>query len=233
MTIFERITRLVSANINHLLDRAEDPEVMIKQLIRDMEENIIELRRETVRAVARVKQVQKQIESSHEMIAELEQSASLALKKDEEELARKALSKKLNAEKSLDLLEKELQASLANAEHLKGELTHLEDRVQEARRKKEELIARNRAAESRMRAQEALKRSSDTIRSTEAPLSDLDSDDGPIQAFEEKILRTEAEAAALKEVLQNDIRRELDLQKLAEDHAIEEELERLKRELKS
>ncbi|MCA9436937.1 MAG: PspA/IM30 family protein, partial [Candidatus Omnitrophica bacterium] len=61
MNLIERISRLISANINHLLDQAEDPELMVKQMIRDMEGSIVELRRETVRGVARVKQIEKQI----------------------------------------------------------------------------------------------------------------------------------------------------------------------------
>jgi phage shock protein A len=72
MNLLERISNLITANINYLLDKAEDPEVMVKQLIRDMEGSIIELRRETVRAVAREKQIQKQIKASVDLIEELE-----------------------------------------------------------------------------------------------------------------------------------------------------------------
>ena len=67
MSVFGRISKLISANINSLLDQAEDPELMVKQLIRDMEESIIELRRETVRAVARQKQLEKQIQAAGDL----------------------------------------------------------------------------------------------------------------------------------------------------------------------
>lgn len=228
MNLLDRISRLVTANINHLLDKAEDPEVMIKQLIRDMEQNIIEMRRETVRAVARQKQLEKQIEAAREHLAELESNAALALSKGDEILARKAVGKKLNTAKAKDLMEKELIAATRTAEELKAELSRLEDRVQEARRKKEELIARNRAANAQLRTQEALQRSADTIESMATSFTEMPPYD-PMALMQESVLRAEAEAEAMREMLHQDIQKELDLQQLAEEHAIDEEIERLKK----
>lgn len=228
MNLLERISRLVTANINHLLDKAEDPEVMIKQLIRDMEQNIIEMRRETVRAVARQKQLQKQIDAADELLVELEESATIALKKGEETLARRAIGNKLNTAKAKDLMEKELAAATHAAEELKTELSRLEDRVQDARRKKEELIARNRAAAAQLRSQEAIQRSSAALDSMANTFTEFPSFD-PMSLMQESVLKAEAEAEAMREVLHQDIQKELDLQRLAEEHAIDEELERLKR----
>ncbi len=228
MNLLERISRLVTANINHLLDKAEDPEVMIKQLIRDMEQNIIEMRRETVRAVARQKQLQKQIEAAGELLAELEENAALALMKGEEALARKAVSKKLNTLRARELMEKELEAATHTADELKTELSRLEDRVQEARRKKEELIARNRAAAAQLRSQEAIQRSAAAFDSMANTFTDFPPFD-PMSLMQESVLKAEAEAEAMREVLHQDIEKELDLQRLAEEHAIDEEIERLKK----
>ncbi len=229
MNLLERISRLVTANINHLLDKAEDPEVMIKQLIRDMEQNIIEMRRETVRAVAREKQLQKQIEAAGEMLLELEGNATLALSKGDEAMARKAVGKKLSTAKAKELMEKELEAATRSAEELKTELSRLEDRVQEARRKKEELIARNRAATAHLRSQEAIQRSSATFDSMASAFTEFPPFD-PMALMQESVIRAEAEAAAMREVLHQDIQKELDLQQMAEEHAIDEELERLRKE---
>ncbi|NLT65468.1 MAG: hypothetical protein GXX84_02555, partial [Acidobacteria bacterium] len=122
MKILARMSRLISANINHLLDQAEDPEVMVKEIIRNMEESIIELRRETVKAVASQKQLQKQIQTARELIADLEEKARLVLKKNDEELARRVLAKKLHTEKTVGTLEVELKSATEIANQLKNDL---------------------------------------------------------------------------------------------------------------
>jgi phage shock protein A len=233
MKILERISKLVEANINHLLDQAEDPEVMVKQLIRDMEESIIEMRRETVRAVAREKQLQKQIQASIELARELEEKAKLALQKNDEALARQILARKLHTEKGRDTLEKELQSAAELANQLRADLPRLEDQVQLARRKKEELIRRKRAAEAQLRTQEAARRSAEALNAAVSSISDIATSGRSMQAYEDAIMQIESEAEATREVLNQDIQKELDLQKLAEENAVEEELARLKREQKA
>ena len=230
MKVLERISQLLKANINHLLDKAEDPEVMIKQLIRDMEESIIELRRETVRAVTREKQLQKQIQASVDLAKELEEKARLALQTNDEALARRLLSKKLHTEQSREMLEKELKAATEIATQMRADLPKLEDQVQAARRKKEELIRRKRAAESQLRTEQAARKSAEALSAATSSISDIASSDKALQTYEDDIMRTESEAEATREVLNQEIQKELDLQKLAEDHAIDEELERLKKE---
>ena len=228
MSLLERISKLVTANINHLLDVAEDPEVMVKQLIRDMEESIIDLRRETVRAVAREKQLQKQIQSSLELAQDLEEKAKLALSAGEEALARQILARKLHTLKARETLEKELISATEVANQLRADLPRLEDQVQLARRKKEELIRRKRAAEAQLRTQEATRKSVEVLNSAFSSISDFAVSGRALQSYDDTIMQMEAEAEASREVLNRDIQKELDLQKLAEENAIDEELERLK-----
>jgi phage shock protein A len=230
MSIFKRISKLVTANINHMLDEAEDPEVLVKQLIRDMEESIIELRRETVRAVAREKQVAKQIHVTTEAIAELETKASFALDKDDEDLARQLLAKKQQSEKARETLEKELAGAKELAEQLKADLSRLEDQVQVARRKKEELIRRQRAAEAQKRTQEAARKSMQSVSAATASVTQFSESAGGIDSYEAAISQLEAEAEAERELLDDSIKKELDLQQAMEDRSVEEELKRLKSE---
>ena len=226
MKILARMSRLITANINHLLDQAEDPEVMVKEIIRNMEESIIELRRETVRAVASQKQLQKQIQTAGELIADLDEKARLALKKNDEDLARRVLAKRLHTEKTKATLETELKSATETADQLKSDLVKLEDQVQVARRKKDELIRRKQAAEAQIRTHEAARKSADVIAAASGTISEYSS--GGLGEYEDAILRIEAEAEAVREVLRTQIETELDLQKLAEDNMIEEELQRLK-----
>jgi phage shock protein A len=232
MKLLERISKLIEANINHLLDQAEDPEVMVKQLIRDMEESIIELRRETVRAVAREKQLQKQIEASVELATDLEEKAKLALQTNDELLARQILSRKLHTEQARKTLEKELLGATDLANQLRADLPRLEDQVQVARRKKEELIRRKRAAEAQRRTQEAARKSVEAVSAAVSSISDFAASGRTLQSYEDAIMQIESEAEATREVLNQDIQKELDLQKLAEENAIDEELARLKKEQK-
>jgi len=226
MKILARMSRLISANINHLLDQAEDPEVMVKEIIRNMEESIIELRRETVKAVASQKQLQKQIQTARELIADLEEKARLVLKKNDEELARRVLAKKLHTEKTVVTLEVELKSATEIANQLKNDLAKLEDQVQVARRKKDELIRRKRSAESQIRTHEAARKSAEVIAAASGTISEYSA--GGLDQYEDAIVRLEAEAEAVQEVLRTQIETELDLQKLAEENLIEEELQRLK-----
>ncbi len=227
MSILTRMSRLITANINHLLDQAEDPEVMVKEIIRDMEESIIELRRETVRAVATQKQLQKQIQAAQDVAVDLEEKAGLALEKDDEELARRILGRKLHTEKTRSNLEAELKSATETANQLKADLSKLEDQVQVARRKKDELIRRKRAAQAQMRTHEAARKSAEAIAAASGTITEY-AVSGGLENYEEVVSRMEAEAEAVKEVLRTEIETELDLQKLAEDHQIEEELQRLK-----
>ena len=127
MNIFQRISKLISANINHMLDAAEDPEVMIKQLIREMEESIIELRRETVKAIGQKKQLEKKIHMAKGHSGVLENKAALALEDGDEEFARTLLAKKLDADANVVSLENELHLAAELAEKMKADLAKLED----------------------------------------------------------------------------------------------------------
>lgn len=231
MNLLERISNLITANINYLLDKAEDPEVMVKQLIRDMEGSIVELRRETVRAVARDKQLQKQIKASTDLIEELEGKAKLALKSGNEELAREALGKKLQSENTRETLEKELRAASETAEQLKSDLSRLEDQAQSARRKKETLVRQKRQAEDKLRSRQATRRSAEALNATRDSLSGISEDGVLSDSLASSVEVTESLVEAEREMLDRDIQNELDFQKLAEENAIDEELERLKEQM--
>lgn len=228
MNLLKRISRLITANLNNLLDQAEDPEVMVKQLIREMEESIIELRREAVRAVARQKQLEKQLITAEDQTADLEKKATLALEENQEELARKIVAKKLFTQQTCEELQRELEDATKLAEQIKNDLLRLEDQVQAARRKKEELIRRKRAAEAQLRSQQAARKSSEALSAAAGSVAELEAAGKSIQDYEGQIKVLEAEAEASQEILEMEIKKELDLQKLAEEHSIEEELQRLK-----
>ncbi|MFQ5822602.1 MAG: PspA/IM30 family protein [bacterium] len=229
MNLLKRISELITANINHLLDQAEEPEVMVKQIIRDMEESIIELRKETVRALAHQKQVEKQIQAATDLAKDLEEKAKLALNKNEEELARKIITKKLDNEERRVNLKPELQSAAETVEQLKSDLAKLEDQVQEARRKKEELIRRKRAAKAKLSTQKSISIATEALGTTAKSILNFNESQKNLESYEEAILKLESEAEAANELLNMDLQNERELEKHEKAKTVEKELERLKK----
>lgn len=234
MTILKRISTLLSANINLLLDKAENPEAMIKQIIRDMEESIIELRRETVKAIGQQKQLEKKIERTKGQQRDLQEKAATALERQDEALARQMIVRKLEADHALSAFEAELERAKQLAEQLKEDLGKLEDQVQIARRKKEEMVRRQRSAAAKLRIQQALQESNRAMSDFSGALSNFQQRTRSLQSYEEKIQQLEAEAEATEELLKmiSDGDAAAELKKMEIHQAVEAELKRLKEKQK-
>ena len=147
--IFKRINDVLSANINDLIDRVEDPERMVKQIIREMEDNILRAREGVVDAIASEKKLQKELETNRRLADDWLAKAETALRSSKEELARSALIRKKEHNDIVKALEPAWQSANAASERLKNQLRGLEAKLEEARRKRGTLVARQRAAEAR------------------------------------------------------------------------------------
>jgi phage shock protein A len=228
MGVLERVSQLLTANVNHLLDQAEDPEVMIKQLIRDMEESGVELRRETVAAVAREKRLEKQVSAAEELAREVERNAELALGRGDERLARQILAKKIQTLKSRDTLGEELAGARQLAAQLRADLVRMQNQTQLAHRKQDELIRRKRAAEAQLRTQQAARRSAEAMSAASGRLSDVHAGQTAFDGYTSAITAIESEAEAARELSAAEDDSELKLKKLIEESDVDGELERLK-----
>ena len=147
MVILDRIRRIISSNINSLIEKAEDPESLLKELIREMDENIINLRNEIVRSVAGEKRLARRIESTKEKIQTWQANSEKAVQDDNDELARKAIARKIQEEQRMSDLVEHHKRAFESSESMKEQLRILEDKVQDARRRKEILVARKRSAQ--------------------------------------------------------------------------------------
>lgn len=147
--LFKRISDVINANINDLIDRVEDPERMIKQIIREMEDNISKAKEGVIEAIAGEKQLLKDLEHHRRQSAEWLNKAEAALQGDKEELAKAALTRKREHDSILNAIEPSWEAAKNTSEQLKTQLRALEAKLEEARRKKSTLVARQRAAEAR------------------------------------------------------------------------------------
>src|SRR5256714_7057507 len=148
-SIFKRITDVITAIIIDLIDRVEDPERMIKQIIREMEDNIRKAKEGVIEAIASEKQLQKDLENHRRQSAEWLKRAEEALQANKEDLARAALARKKEHDNIIKALEPSWEAANNTSERLKTQLRALAAKLEEARRKRSTLVARQRAAEAR------------------------------------------------------------------------------------
>ena len=147
--LFKRISDVIAANLNDLVDRVEDPERMIKQLIREMEENIASAREGVIDAVASEKQLAKELEHQRRQAEDWQQRARRAMEAGNETLAREALLRRKEHDGIVASLEASWQSARRSSERLKTQLRALEAKLEEARLKKGSLVARQRAAQAR------------------------------------------------------------------------------------
>ena len=215
--LFKRISDVIAANLNDLVDRVEDPERMIKQLIREMEENISSAREGVIDAVASEKQLSKELDSQRRQAEEWQQRARLALESGNETLAREALTRKKEHDGIATSLDASWQSARRTSERLKSQLRALEAKLEEARLKKGSLVARQRAAQAREQMDQvqdrfqtgldlnhSLGRMADKVGEVEARMEAREELYGEYSQIEREFLKmetnseVEAELAALK-----------------------------------
>jgi len=165
MSIFTRFTDIVSSNINAMLDRAEDPEKMIKLMIREMEDTLIELKSACAGVIAGRKKLQRRHDDIGERITLWEQRAELAVSKARDDLAREALVEKRRFSEFGESLDHEISEHGGLIEQYQGDIRELETKLASAKEKKRMLIQRHKKATNKKRAQEDIRRmdSADTM----------------------------------------------------------------------
>jgi phage shock protein A len=197
MAIFKRMTDMVTASINELLDGIEDPVATVNQMIREMENSIQGMRQQTASAIASQKVLQKKRGRLRADVRQAESQAAAALDNKDEDGARCHLRRKQEFTAALAKLKIE-EAELATlVTELKSELSRLEDRVQETRSKRDTLLVKKRALETREKMQ-AVRRGT-PVRSEMAP-SDVISGFDALNKLEDELDQMEAMHEAEAEV---------------------------------
>lgn len=188
MGLFDRISRVLRANINDLVSKAEDPEKILEQSIIDMQEDLVQLRQAVASAIASQKKSQQQYNTAQNEANKWQQRAQLALQKGDENLAREALQRKKAQADSANTIKVSLDQQIAQVDTLKKNLMQLESKISEAKTKKDMLKARMQAA----KAQENLQNTVSNI-GTSSSLAAFD-------RMEEKVLQMEARSQAAYEI---------------------------------
>jgi phage shock protein A len=218
MGIFTRFRDIISSNISAMLDKAEDPEKLIKLMIREMEDTLVEIKASCAGVMANGKKVQRHMEDLRSRSKYWEEKAALAVNKGRDDLAREALVERHRYADKADALEHELREHNALVEQYQNDIRQLEDKLGCAREKERMLIQRHIRARRKKRAQEEIRR----MDGSEAVFK--------FEELENRIEQMEAEADLVnfgrKPVLEGE------LEGLLVDDEIEKELKTLKSSLK-
>jgi phage shock protein A len=214
MGLIDRISQLARANINDMLDRAEDPEKMLNQILRDMETNIRQAREQVAMMIAQEKEIEGDLAHTHKLANEWGAKAKRAVDAGKDDLAREALRRKRDNDENSAVYESQLATQQQTVTKLKQQLQALESKYQTTMSHRDTLITRQRRATAQVKVAQSLSEFSPMD-----PTADLD-------RMERKIRGSEAKAAALTEM--GDESLDAQFRELDYDVEIESELAMLK-----
>ncbi len=214
MGIMDRLSTLIRANVNDLIDRAEDPEKMLDQILRDMQSNIAMARTQVAAMIAQEKELEIDLNQTNKLALEWGNKAQKAVDAGKDDLAREALRRKRDNEQNATVYQQQLTVQEQAVEKLKQQLRQLEQKYSSTMSQRDVLIARSRRAHAQQKVAEKV-----SSFSPMDPSADLD-------RMERKIRSSEAHAAALTEM--GDESYEAQFQELDYDDDIESQLQALK-----
>jgi phage shock protein A len=219
MGIFSRMSDIINSNLNSLLDQAEDPEKMIRLIIQEMEDTLVEVRSSSARVLADRKAAARRVEQLQAEADAWEGKAKLAICRGREDLARAALQEKREIEDELDAVSSELAATDEHINQLNDEIGKLQSKLNDAKAKKKALLMRTQTVESRIKVKRQVNREA------------LDQAFGRFEHFERRMDNLESQLEVMD--MGRDVAPSLaaEINALEQDERINSELERLKAEL--
>lgn len=188
MGLFDRLGRVVRANINDLVSKAEDPEKVLEQAVIDMQEDLVQLRQAVARSIATQKRTEQQYNKNQSEANTWQQRAQLALSKGDENLAREALVRKKSFSDTANSLKTQLDQQSGQVTSLKRNLIALESKISEAKTKKDMLRARANAAKANKQLQDSVNNMG-----TSSAM-------GAFERMEDKVMQLEAESESAAEL---------------------------------
>lgn len=216
MGVFTRFKDIVNANINSILDKAEDPEKMINLMIREMEDTLVELKSSCASKMAEKAKIEREKTFFEEKVENWEKRAKLAVEKGRDNLAREALQEKQKCQGELEYLTNDWNHLDKIVDEARQEITQLEEKLEQVRLKHRQLVQRGRHAQETKKARESVKRAS-----SHSAMERFDRMESSIERME-----AEADLAGASSNIESQFE---DLEK---SDSVEEELEALKKSMK-
>lgn len=219
MGIFSRFKDIVTSNLNSMLDGVEDPEKMVRLIIQEMEDTLIEVKSSCAGIIADQKKIERQLAQAHDYAREWEAKAKLAVGKNRDDLARAALAEKRRYEQRIEGLARELRHAKDHVAQFQSDITELEAKLADAREKQRSLIQRRNAASIRYDAQTRIRK------------VDTSGAFAKFEAYENNIERMESEVELVNGFRPKDPLREA-FSTLEHEDEIEKALSDLKKEVR-
>ncbi len=219
MSIFSRMADIINSNINAMLDNAEDPQKMIRLIIQEMEETLVEVRTSSARVIADKKTAQRKLQQVLDDVHDWESKAKLAISKGREDLARAALAEKQAMDEEAEALERELSALDEHLDQLGEEVAQLQQKLNDAKTKQKAMLMRVKTVNDRIKVKRQMHRDA------------LDKAFIKFEKFERRVdnLEGQLEAMDLGREGKPDLASEIE--ELANEDKVNAELERLKAQM--
>lgn len=198
MALLERVATLLRANLNDLIDRAEDPEKMLKQVILDMQNQLIQVKTQVAIAIADQHILAKKLQENEQSTADWMRKAEMAVDRQQEQLARPALERVISYRQLSMNFREQLQDQNVQVENLKSALQKLDQKLVEAQNRSEILASRHRRARTIGKAADA-----------RAALSEGGAHAVTLDRMSNKVLREEATSLAKSEMLKDNLSQQL------------------------
>ena len=217
MGIFSRFTDIVNSNINAILEKAEDPEKMVRLMIQEMEDTLVEVRSAAARAIADRKEIARRLDTVSAEVNDWHNKAELAVSKGRDDLARAALAEKARVSQVADTLSSDHTALEEGLDKLNGDIARLEEKLADAKSRQKALLARHSTAQRRLEVRKQI--------------HDYRIDDALLrfEQFERRMDDVEGRVEAYDLGLQKDLASQF--HGLESDEAVNEELAQLKKRL--
>ena len=219
MGIFSRFSDIVNSNINAILDKAEDPEKLVRLMIQEMEDTLVEVRSAAARAIADKKELNRKLSKYEEEEADWTAKAELAISKGRDDLAKAALAERSRVAEGTANLRANYEAVDAGLSQLNDDIARLEEKLADAKSRQKALVLRHKTATNRLEVRKQIHENK------------IDDALVRFEQFERKMEAMEGRVEAYDMGLKKDLRREF--RDLEGDESIEKELESLKAQIAS
>ena len=210
MTIFSRLTDIINSNLNALLDKAEDPEKMVRLIIQEMEEALVEVRSTSARAIADRKELLRRQEWLTAESGEWERKAEVAVGKGRDDLAKGALGERNKASEAAEALTRELEIVDQTLEKLNVDVSALQAKIKDAKTRQNTIVLRGKAARTRLGVRRQLSDHNvdDAIHRFELYERKMDDIEGQIEAYDmgKKTLADEIDELEQGDTIEDELR---------------------------